>query len=124
MTGTGVDIHTGRPLTGWDHVVQSIGIIFGTRIGQRVMRRQFGAGSLSLLGRRLTPRVVAYYRLLLVLALERWEPRVRVRSVRVTATVDGARAGEIAVATTVDYLPRGHLGDKTVAGTRDLEFLV
>lgn len=120
MPGTGIDATTGEILTGWAHVVQSVGKIFSTRIGQRVMRRQFGAGSLTLLGRRFTPRIIALYRLLLVLALERWEPRVRVRKVEFTGTVDEIRGGAVGAMITVDYMPRGHLGDTTVAGQRQI----
>lgn len=118
--GTGTNRDGGQPLSGWDHVRQCIGRILTTRVGERVMRRQFGFGGLSLIGRRFTPRVIALYRLHLVLALEAWEPRVRVKTIAVSGTVDEIRDGHPTVTVTVDYMPRGHLGDETVAMERDL----
>ncbi len=115
-----MDATTGRTLSGWPHVLQSVGTIFDTRIGERVMRRPFGAGNLTLLGRRLVPQILALYRLLHILALERWEPRVRVRHVDISGTVEELRAGAIRSRVTVDYLPRGHLGDTTVATQYDI----
>lgn len=119
--GGGIDRRTGQPLTGWAHVVQSVFVILSTRIGARVMRRGFGSAASGIIGRRMTPATLALYRLLVVVSLERWEPRVRVRSIRPTATVDAARAGSLGLSISVDWLPRGHLGDTTVAGVRDLE---
>ena len=120
MPGTGIDAVTGQIRTGWQHVLQSVNTIFATRIAERVMLRQFGSPNLTLLGRRLIPRIIILYRLLLVLALERWEPRVRVRSIAISGTLDEVRNGQIASRVTVDYMPRGHLGDFTVATQRDI----
>jgi phage baseplate assembly protein W len=115
-----MDRATGQPLSGWDHVAACIGRILTTRIGERVMRRQFGFGGLSLLGRRFTPQVIALYRLHLVLALEAWEPRIRVKRIAVGGEVDAIRDGHPTVSVTADYMPRGHLGDTTVAMERDI----
>ena len=121
MGSCGIDRRTGRVLRGWDHVVQSVFLILGSRVGFRVMRRPFGCGATSLLGRRFTQQATALYRLLVVLALERWEPRVAVRRVALTGDVDGVRAGASRSVISVDYLPNGHRGDPTVATTRDIE---
>jgi phage baseplate assembly protein W len=121
MTSTGIDRHTGKPLFGWDHVVQSVFVILGTRVGSRVMRRPFGSATTGLIGRRLTPQMIALWRLLVVLSLERWEPRVRVRKVTFAGEVDAVRDGRLGVTISVDYLPNGHKGDTTVASIRDIE---
>lgn len=121
MGSSGFDRRTGRVLRGWDHVVQSVFLILASRVGLRVMRRSFGCGATSLLGKRFTPQVAALYRLLVVLALERWEPRVAVRRVALVGDVDGVRAGSVRSVISVDYLPDGHRGDRTVASTRDIE---
>lgn len=120
MGSCGIDRKTGRLIRDWDHVVQSVQRILATRIGFRIMRRSFGSGALTILGRRLTPQVVALFRLLVVLSLERWEPRVKVRRVTLTGTVDAARGGDVGAVIAVDYLPNGHRGDTTVAGPRDI----
>lgn len=121
MSSTGIDATTGKILSGWDHVLQSVKRIYATRIGTRIMRRQFGGGVSSLIGRRLTPRALALYRLLAVLALERWEPRVKVRAIAFSGTVEEIRDGRPIMTVAVDYLPRGHLGDQTVADQRDID---
>lgn len=121
MAISGINERTGRPLSGWPYVVQSAFKILRYRIGTRRMLRSFGSLGLSLLGRRMTPQVVALYRLLTVVALEKWLPNVKVRRVQATATADDARAGYLGLIITVDYLPNGHLGDNTVAATRDIE---
>lgn len=121
MSSTGIDARTGKVLAGWDHVLQSVQTIYGTRIGSRVMRRQFGGGVAELLGRRATQQVISLYRLLVVLALERWEPRVKVRSIDFSSDVDTYRDGHLTMSVAVDYLPRGHLGDQTVADQRDID---
>ncbi|MCW2319185.1 phage baseplate assembly protein W, partial [Rhodoblastus acidophilus] len=51
----GIDKRTGRPLEGWPHVVQSLGTIFTTGFGARVMRRVFGSAVAGILGQNLTP---------------------------------------------------------------------
>ena len=35
----GMDRYTGKVLTGWDHVIQSMLVIFSTRFHERVLRR-------------------------------------------------------------------------------------
>ncbi|WP_375666036.1 MULTISPECIES: GPW/gp25 family protein, partial [unclassified Bartonella] len=40
---SGMDRTTGKPLTGIDHLRQSILDILSTRIGSRVMRRDYGS---------------------------------------------------------------------------------
>lgn len=121
MGSTGIDRATGKVKRDWDHVLQSVSTIWTTFVGSRIMRRSFGGAGLGLIGRRLIPQTIALARLLTVLSLERWEPRVRVRRIVVAATVDEARAGEITMQIEVDYMPNGHKGDTTVAATRDIE---
>lgn len=121
MVSTGIDPETGVMLVGWNHVTRCVRRIYATRIGSRVMRRQFGGGVAELIGRRMDPRVIALFRLLVVLSLERWEPRVKVRSIAFFGDVDSVRSGMFGLRVAVDYLPRGHLGDPTVADQRDID---
>ena len=39
----GMDRHTGQPLSGHDHLRQSIGDILGTPVGSRRMRPEYGS---------------------------------------------------------------------------------
>ena len=48
--GSGVDRWTGRPVSGWAHVVLCLEAIFTTPFGSRVMRRWVGSLIPHLLG--------------------------------------------------------------------------
>ncbi|WP_018261359.1 GPW/gp25 family protein [Methylobacterium sp. WSM2598] len=117
MASCGLDRWTGEPLRDLDHVAQAVQTIFATRLGERVMLRWFGAGLSELLGRRITPALIGAYRMLLVLAVATWEPRLQV--VRVSAagnTVNAVTLGQLKFTLICYYRPRGHLGDTTVEG--------
>lgn len=92
----GMSRHNGAPLDGSDHLVQSIGDIITTPIGSRVMRRDYGSLLFDLIDRPLN----AATRLLLfsatALALSRWEPRIRLSRVTLSAAgADGAVSIEL-----------------------------
>lgn len=117
MASTGIDARTGRVLRDFDHVLQSLDVIFETRLGELVMLRWFGSGLAELLGRRITPRVISAYITLLALAIKTWEPRLDVAAVKAIGnTTDNVRLGELSFEVQVYYRPRGHLGDFTVEG--------
>jgi len=108
----GIDAETGQPLADWAHVVQSVRTILSTRIGSRVMRREFGSEVPDLVDRKMTQRnVLAVYSAAAV-AIERWEPRFRLTQAQITAA--GAD-GTISLILAGTYYPRGHLGDRTPA---------
>lgn len=77
---------------GVENVRDDIRVILTTELGERQMLPRFGAG----LGQFLhEPNVVATHRLIadrVEKALMRWERRIRVESVEVTADPDDARA--------------------------------
>lgn len=83
---TGMDARTGRPLTGADHLAQSIADILSTPIGTRVGRRDYG----SLLPELIDQPMNALGRMRLMaataLALLRWEPRIRLTDVTIKQT--------------------------------------
>lgn len=85
----GVDASTGKPLSDLDHLRQSIRDILTTRIGTRVMRRDYGSRVPDLIDRPITPRLAVELYAAVAEALARWEPRFRLTRVRMT----DARAG-------------------------------
>lgn len=105
---TGTDATTGRELTDWAHVQQSIGKILSTPIGSRVMRREFGSELTELIDRPMTPRIILAVYAATVMAIARWEPRFAVTSLHVR-TLD--ESGEVELQLAGAYYPRGHLGD-------------
>jgi phage baseplate assembly protein W len=119
-----IDRRTGMVIDNYASAVQSVEIILSTRLGSRVMRREFGAGVVELLGRLMTARLFDVFKLLLAAAIDLWEPRFRVRWVHVNGSADELRLGTASVSIEVDYRPRGHLGDPTIEAVRsfDLNF--
>jgi phage baseplate assembly protein W len=116
--GFGIDRRTGKPLSGWPHVLQSIEVIFTTRIGERVELRFFGAAAPILLGRVMTPATILAFWQALRLALETWEPRFHVtRFIPGRPSAEQARGGHFSFQIEGEYRPRAHLGDPTPEGT-------
>lgn len=110
----GIDRHTGKVMPNYDHALQSVEVVLSTRIGTRVMRRQFCGGAAELLGRAVTPPLFTLFQQLVATAIDIWEPRFRVRQITPQGTVEQIRAGQVGVRFEVDYRPRAHLGDFTV----------
>lgn len=113
MASCGIDRDTGRPLASFAHVLQSVDVIFDTEIGDRVMLREFGGGMRRLLGRKLTPDILALATAIFALSITIWEPRLRVVKVSVAPSAEEIRAGQVSFLMDVAYRPRGHLGDDT-----------
>ncbi|WP_242221702.1 GPW/gp25 family protein [Shinella zoogloeoides] len=108
----GINAVTGRPLSDWGHVEQSIRKILTTPIGSRVMRRTFGSDLPDMVDRKMTAANILKVYSAAALAILRWEPRFRMSAGRIAAaTPDGRLAIEIYGT----YYPRGHLGDYSVA---------
>ena len=77
---------------GGDHVRESIRIILSTERRERVMMPEFGGGLRRFF---FQPNTTATHRLIqesIKRAVGRWEPRVRVESVRVVADPDDPRS--------------------------------
>lgn len=77
MSFSGTNANTGKPLDGAAHLKQSIRDILTTRIGTRVMRREYGSRLPELvdnpMGELLEMELIAAT----AEALERWEPRFK-----------------------------------------------
>jgi phage baseplate assembly protein W len=84
---------------GGDKVRQSILLILDTEPGERLMRPAFGCGLRRYLAMPNTTATRALIQRDVELALATWEPRIRLRAVRVEPAEDPA-----AVVVTVDYL--------------------
>ncbi|CAM5398733.1 hypothetical protein AFEL58S_02001 [Afipia felis] len=81
------------PLSGWDHVVQSITDILTTPLGSRVLRRDYGSRIPSLLDRPMNEATTLDFAVAAAEALDKWEPRVRLERVQLAAAgADGVGA--------------------------------
>ncbi|SDJ41616.1 GPW/gp25 family protein [Billgrantia gudaonensis] len=88
---------TGRRLERLEHIRQSGRDILTTPIGTRVMRREYGSLLPELIDRPLTDALLLQAYAAAVMAIIRWEPRIRVTAVRrsVSASQSGRATLEI-----------------------------
>ena len=114
-SSVGLSHDTGLLLSDWDHVEQSISVILTTRIGQRVLRRDFGSEVPDLVGKPMTERVLLAFYVAAAGAIARWEPRFEVTKCEIPqAGADGIIEMQIHGI----YYPRGHLGDFSTAANK------
>jgi len=112
----GMNRKTGYRLSGWDHVLQSLTDILTTMVGTRVMRRTYGSMVPALLGRPINRTTVLRFATAIVVAIELWEPRFRVKRItfrRSQNSPEQTRLGSLSMVMVGEYRPRGHLGDPT-----------
>lgn len=122
----GVDRRTGKLLQGWDHVEQSMEMIFATPFHQRVLRRWVGSFVPLILGRSGVERIITRFFWAIVTAIDLWEPDYRIKQVYMmgpaidqwspamgTDVNTMFRQGEAIFRTEGQWYPRGHLGDYT-----------
>jgi len=115
----GMDRYTGRMLTGWDHVIQSMLLIFSTRFHERVLRRWVGSYVPHLIGQNATENTIAHFYWAICTSVDLWEPNYHIQRVRVAKRADGSlltspeelRTGKLTTSMDGTYMPRGHLGN-------------
>jgi uncharacterized protein len=116
----GMDRFTGKMMTGWDHVVQSMLLIFSTRFHERVLRRWCGSFVPHLIGENATQNTIARFYWAIATGLDLWEPNYRMQRVRTGVRQDGSiltspeelRTGHLITQTDGVYRPRAHLGNE------------
>lgn len=89
----GMDATTGKPLAGDAHLAQSIGDILSTPIGTRCCLRDYGSALFELLDKPLIGVTRLRVFAATAVALARWEKRLRLTRVTLTASVDDASSG-------------------------------
>lgn len=110
----GIDRRTGAVIDNLSSAYQGVEVVLTTRLASRVMRREFGAAVIELLGRNITPSLFATWMQLVATAIDLWEPRFAVRRIVPSGSVDEIRLGRAGLRIEADYRPRGHRGDFTV----------
>lgn len=98
-----MDSSTGKGLAGLDHLRQSVRDILSTPIGSRVMRRDYGSRLFELVDAPVNKSTLVEIYAATATALRKWEPRLKVETVR----VDKAEPGKLSVSLTARYLPSG-----------------
>lgn len=101
---TGMDRATGRALDGDAHLRQSIADILTTPLGTRVMRRDYGSQLPELIDQPLNEATRTRLFGATATALQRWEPRLRLRRIQFTA---GPTPGSCVLHLTADRIGPG-----------------
>ncbi|WP_233350220.1 GPW/gp25 family protein [Kushneria phosphatilytica] len=103
---------TGTALTGIDHIRQSVADILTTPIGSRVMRRDYGSLLPELIDQPLNGATALRAYSATVVALMRWEPRIRVQQIQRLVSTD--RPGRLTLVMTARLVDSGEDIDMTV----------
>lgn len=85
----GVDRRSGQTLSGLEHLRQSIEDILTTPIGSRRMRPEYGSKIRRYVDLPVNDGWKSAVQAEVARALGRWEPRLKLERVRVTAVLDG-----------------------------------
>lgn len=105
MQTSGMNRRTGKALAGFDHLRQSVEDILSTRLGTRVMRRDYGSDLPGLVDRPMNAALVTALYAATAGALARWEPRLRLK--KIEADLSGFAEGRIALSLLGLYVPTG-----------------
>lgn len=124
----GVDRKTFKVIYGWDHVVQSLQVLFMTPFHQRVLYQWVGSFVPHLLGDNATERMIGRFYWAISTSADLFEPNYRIQRVNITSRPDGTnlnsielfRQGYLQTINEGVYRPRAHLGDTTVYQRRKL----
>ena len=106
----GFNAQTGQTSSGLAHLHQSIRDILTTRLGTRVMRRDYGSRLPDLVDNPITPKLAMELYAATAEALDKWEPRLRLTRIKIAA----AEVGRVMLDLEGVYLPDGD--DITLSG--------
>ncbi len=118
----GLSRHTFQPVSNMESALQGVEVTLGTRLYSRVMRRQFGAGLIEILGKKLSPKRFAVFMQLIAVAIDRWEPRFKVRRLIPQGTPEQVRAGVVGLTIEADFRPKAHLSPPDYTVERSVSF--
>ena len=85
----GMDRHTGLPISGLDHLQQSIEDILTTPLGSRLMRPEYGSTIRRFVDLPVSEGWKSAVQAEAARALKRWEPRLELTQVQVLSVLDG-----------------------------------
>ena len=85
----GMDRHTGLPISGIDHLMQSIEDILTTPLGARLMRPEYGSTIRRFVDLPVSEGWKSAVQAEAARALKRWEPRLELTRVQVTSVLNG-----------------------------------
>lgn len=81
---------TGGAISTRDHILQSVADILTTRLGSRVMRREYGSQLVDLIDQPGNRNTLLLAYAAIAMSLMRWEPRIRLSRIQLdTASMAG-----------------------------------
>lgn len=89
MSFSGMARNTGQPVSGIEHLRQSLEDILSTPIGSRRMRQEYGSNIPRMVDQPVTPGWVAAVQSEAARAITRWEPRIKLKRVTLVSLIDG-----------------------------------
>lgn len=89
MSLTGMNRDTGQPVSGIEHLRQSLADILSTPIGSRRMRPEYGSNIPRMVDQPVNPGWIATVQSEAARALARWEPRIKLKRVSLISLTDG-----------------------------------
>jgi phage baseplate assembly protein W len=95
-----MDRHTGQPISGIEHLRQSMADVLSTSLGSRRQRPDYGSKLRAYVDMPVNEGWKSSVQAEAVRALARWEPRLKLQSVRVVAVL----GGKIDLSIAGDYL--------------------
>jgi phage baseplate assembly protein W len=106
MQSEGMSRKNGKKIGGNVHLEQSIRDILTTRIGTRVMLRDYGSDLPALIDKPMNASLVTNFIAATAGALRKWEPRVKVEYVK--PDFSGFARGQVSLTMRARYLPDGY----------------
>jgi len=85
----GMDRHTGQPISGIQHLRQSVDDILGTPLGSRRLRPEYGSKLRQFVDLPVNEGWKSAVQAEVARALGRWEPRLKLERVRVISVIGG-----------------------------------
>lgn len=99
----GMNSKTGKELSGYSHLEQSITDILSTPLGTRVMKREYGSKLHDYIDAPMTQGLTMEIFASIGESLEKWEPRFRLKKIETIK----AGSGHLEITMTGLYLPGG-----------------
>ena len=115
----GVDPKTGKWLSGWEHCVSCLAMLFATRISTVPWRRLYGATIKDVQDQNANPDTILGFYTSVADAVDKFEPGFRLKTIEM---LKAGRDGRFIILITGLFYPNGHLGDYSIVEDRSTDF--
>jgi len=102
-----MDSTTGKAITDYEHLTQSIIDILTTPIGSRIARREYGSNLFELVDQPVNRDWVSRVYIAIASAIDKWEPRIVIESINIYNDIEAASNNQFTFDLSGFYLPNG-----------------